>query len=241
MALTYMGLVNNVLTRLNEVNLTSGTFASESGFHAAVREAVNAAIFQINHQQFEWPFNYTSGSQTCTPGTYEYSLPSNCKTVDWETFYVNQDLALARPTQARWLSFMDYPHFRQTKQIDNINGGESARNVPQYVTRTQNTKFAVAPVPDQAYVIKFDYFKLPDKLVNYNDTTSIPDMYEEVILNGAMFYAEQFRQNPEVAAAYHQLFNKGIDDMRIILVPMAPYARDTRFDGGASMSRSGFY
>lgn len=241
MALTYMGLVNNVLTRLNEVNLTSGTFSSESGFHAAVREAVNAAIFQINHQQFEWPFNHASGSQVCTAGTYEYALPVNCKTVDWETFYVNQDLGLSRPTQARWLSVMDYPHFRATKMIDNINGGESARNVPMYVTRSQNQKFALAPVPDQAYTIKFDYWQLPTKLVNYNDTVTIPDMYEEVILNGAMFYAEQFRQNFEVAAAYKEMFIKGINEMRILLVPMAPYARDTRFEGGASMLRSGFY
>lgn len=241
MALTYLGLVNTVLTRLNEVNLTSSNFASADGFHAAVKEAVNAAIFQINHQQFEWPFNFSSGSQLCTVGTFEYSLPADCKTVDWESFYVNADLSLPIPTPAKFLESMDGQHFRQTRLINNLNDGSAGYNVPQWVARTQNTKFALSPVPNQAYVIKYDYWKLPVKLVLHGDTTTLPDAYEEVLINGAMFYAEAFRQNFEMANQYQGTFIKGINEMRIILVPTPPYARDTRFWGGAAMTRSGFY
>ena len=48
MAYNYIGLVNDVNRRLNEVELTSSNFTSAVGEYSAIKDAVNAAIRFIN-------------------------------------------------------------------------------------------------------------------------------------------------------------------------------------------------
>ena len=55
MAYNYLGLVNEVNRRLNEVELTSSNFASASGFYAQVKDSVNASIQEIDQEYPEWP------------------------------------------------------------------------------------------------------------------------------------------------------------------------------------------
>jgi len=47
MATTYLDLSNEVLRELNEVVLTSGTFASATGIQSFVKDAINKSIFDI--------------------------------------------------------------------------------------------------------------------------------------------------------------------------------------------------
>ena len=58
MAYNYIGLVNDVNHRLNEVELTSVNFSSAVGEYSAIKDAVNASIRYINQHEYEWPFNH---------------------------------------------------------------------------------------------------------------------------------------------------------------------------------------
>lgn len=86
MATTYLQLVNRVLNRLNEVNLTSSNFASITGVHATVKDAVNDSIKAIHAAAQEWPFLYSAISQTLTSGTNEYAHSRDL--VDWDSFKI---------------------------------------------------------------------------------------------------------------------------------------------------------
>jgi len=44
MAYDYLGLVNDVNRRLNEVELTSSNFAAATGEYSMIKDAVNSAI-----------------------------------------------------------------------------------------------------------------------------------------------------------------------------------------------------
>ena len=57
MAYDFIGLVNDVNSRLNEVELTTDNFATVTGFFAFAKEAVNSAIRQIQQEEYEWPWN----------------------------------------------------------------------------------------------------------------------------------------------------------------------------------------
>ena len=76
MAYDYIGLVNDVNRRLNEVELTSGNFATATGEYSMVKDAVNAAIRFINQHEYEWPFNHVEAEETLTAGTVRYAYPS---------------------------------------------------------------------------------------------------------------------------------------------------------------------
>ena len=73
MAYDYIGLVNDVNRRLNEVELVGGTgtnanFLNARGEYAMVKDAVNASIRFINQHEFEWPFNHVTEEEVLTPG-----------------------------------------------------------------------------------------------------------------------------------------------------------------------------
>ena len=50
MAYNYLGLVNEVNRRLNEVELTSSNFSTATGFYSQVKDSVNASIQEIDQE-----------------------------------------------------------------------------------------------------------------------------------------------------------------------------------------------
>ena len=97
MAESFLTLTNKVLVRLNEVELTSSTFASARGIQVQAKNAVNEALRYINQREFNYPFNHSSQTETLVPGTVRYTLPASTKTVDYNTFRIvkDQDLGVS--------------------------------------------------------------------------------------------------------------------------------------------------
>ena len=48
MAYNFLGLVNDINHRLNEVALTSSNFATAVGYYSIAKDAVNSAVRHIN-------------------------------------------------------------------------------------------------------------------------------------------------------------------------------------------------
>jgi len=76
MAETYLTLTNKVISRLNEVELTSANFTSARGIQVQCQNAVNEAIRYINQREYNYPFNHATATQTLTAGTVKYTVPS---------------------------------------------------------------------------------------------------------------------------------------------------------------------
>ena len=95
MSSSYLILTNNVLGRLNEVQLTASNFDSARGIQTQTKEAVNLSIRFINQKEFAFPFNHATETKTLTAGTVRYSLPTSTKHVDYNTFRLIKDDDLA--------------------------------------------------------------------------------------------------------------------------------------------------
>ena len=95
MSSSYLILTNNVLGRLNEVQLTASNFDSARGIQTQTKEAVNQSIRFINQKEFAFPFNHATETKTLTAGTVRYSLPTSTKHVDYNTFRLIKDDDLA--------------------------------------------------------------------------------------------------------------------------------------------------
>ena len=95
MSSSYLTLTNNVLGRLNEVQLTASNFDSARGIQTQTKEAINQSIRFINQKEFNFPFNHATETKTLTAGTVRYSLPTSTKHVDYNTFRLIKDDDLA--------------------------------------------------------------------------------------------------------------------------------------------------
>ena len=67
MATTYLNLTNEVLREINEIQLTSGTFAGAIGIQAFVKEAINRSLFDIANEEPQLPFFAAAASGGTDP------------------------------------------------------------------------------------------------------------------------------------------------------------------------------
>jgi len=183
MAYNYLGLVNDVNRRLNEVELTSSNFSTAIGFYSAAKDSVNSALRYINQTAYEWPFNHVEAEDPLTAGDVRYALPSDVKTVDFDSFRIKRNNTLGNATKKlAQLSYEDY----LDKYIDaEYSGDTSLRGVPQYVFRTPSQQYGVYPPPSAAFEVVYEYYRLPVDLLKYSDVPSMPEQFRSVIVDGA--------------------------------------------------------
>lgn len=225
MSTTYISLVNELLRRLNEVQLDTGGqgFDTVRNVQALAKDAVNSSIRLILHDGQEWPFLKTTTTQTLVAGTSTYSFPANLATVDWTTFYIKKLTAVDNePMKLRVLTYEDYlTNYRPFDDVAPAGGLE----VPRFVYQTYENKFGVTPLPNAAYEVEYVYWSFPSDLVNYNDTTVIPDRFRHVVLDGAMMFMMRHRSNEQSAAIHQGNFESGIRMMRRMLLDDPLYMR----------------
>jgi hypothetical protein len=102
------------------------------------------------------------------------------------------------------------------------NGG-----VPEYVVRTPDNNYLLYPFPNKSYVIKFDYYTFPSDLSAHGDTTTIPDRFAPVIVDGATAFVYQYRGETQQYQLNMQRFEQGIKNMQTLLVNKFSYLRST--------------
>lgn len=225
MAYDFLGLVNDVNRRLNEVELTSSNFNSARGFYSHAKDAVNSAIQDINQTHTEWPFNYSSEDEVLVVGQTRYDFPADTKLVDMETFRIRFNETLGVRTEK--LQIISYEEYLDRFVDQEYNTDTSLRSVPRFVFRAPNLQYGISPAPDQAYTLTFEYFINSPALSNFNDVPIIPEVYRHIVIDGSMYYAYLFRGNTQDALVAKDKFTQGLKNMRIILVNRYEYVRST--------------
>lgn len=225
MAYDYIGLTNEVNRRLNEVELTSANFSTATGFYAHIKDAVNAAIRDINHTHYEWPFNHILAEETLTAGTTRYAFPTDASTIDFDTFRIKENSTFANETVR--LGVITYDDYLQRFVDQEYSTDASKRDVPSYVFHAPSLEWGVVPAPDQAYEIAYEYYRIPVDLSSSTDVPSIPERFKQVVLDGAMYHAYMFRSNEQAATLAKTKFEEGIKKMRILLINRYVYMQST--------------
>ena len=223
MAYDYLGLVNDVNRRLNEVELTSGNFSTTTGYYSFAKDAVNASIRHIQHEEFEWPWNHVEESEILVAGTARYSMPYDCKTINMNTFRIKRNSTLNVETvKLKVLSYEEY--------LDKYSDSEynSSNTVPEYVVRTPSRELIFYPKPDKAYEVIYEYYRNGYDLELYSDVPSLPEQYRYVIIDGAMYNVYQFRGDMQAAQLAFDKFEQGIKQLRSLHINRTEYLRDTR-------------
>tara|TARA_S200002703_G_scaffold87405_2_gene75262 strand:- start:855 stop:1544 length:690 start_codon:yes stop_codon:yes gene_type:complete len=226
MAYDYIGLVNDVNRRLNEVELTTSNFASTTGYYSFAKDSVNSSIRHINQEEFEWPWNHVEASEVLTAGTARYSFPYDTKNVNMNTFRIRRDETLnVSTTKLRVLAYEEYLE----KYADSeYNVEVSNRGLPNYVVRTPSREYVLYPNPNKAYELVYEYYRDSYDLENPADVPNLPEQYRYVIVDGAMYYVYQFRGDTQAAQLSFSKFEQGIKHLRSLHINRTDYIRDSR-------------
>ena len=224
MAYDYIGLVNDVNRRLNEVELTTTNFGTATGEYSMIKDAVNASIRYINQHEYEWPFNHVTADETMTAGVVRYAFPTDAKTVDFDSFRIKRNATLGNDTKR--IKIITYEEYLD-KHVDIEYNTTDNRSMPDFVFRTPNQEFGFVKNPDKAYEYAYEYYRLPVDLINTTDVPTVPEQFRYIIVNGAMHFAYMFRGETQESQVTQQRFMEEIKSMRSLYVNRYDYLRST--------------
>ena len=108
-------------------------------------------------------------------------------------------------------------------QVAQFEGG----GIPQYVIRAPDNNYILYPFPIKSYTIKYDYFTFPTDMTAHGDTTTVPDRFAAVIIDGATAFVYQYRGETQQYQLNMQRFEQGIKNMQTLLINKFSYLRST--------------
>ena len=225
MAYNYLDLVNEINRRLNEVELNTTTFPTAIGFYQTAKDAVNSSIRHINHEEFSWPWNHREEEEVLSAGIVRYSYPEDAKLINMDSFRIKKNTTLNVETKK--LKAMDYQEYLDNYVDHEYNTSTNIRTVPRNIIRTPSQEFIFYPCPDKAYEVVYEYYQNPVSLSLHSDVPSVPKEFQHVIVDGAMFYAYQFRGDTQSAQISQQKFEQGIKYMRSLYINRYDYLRSS--------------
>ena len=225
MAYNFLELVNEINRRLNEVELNTTTFPTAIGFYQTAKDAVNSSIRHINHEEFSWPWNHREEEEVLSAGIVRYSYPEDAKLINMDSFRIKKNTTLNVETKK--LKSMDYQEYLDNYVDHEYNTNTNIRTVPRNIIRTPSQEFIFYPCPDKAYEVVYEYYQNPVSLVLHSDVPSVPKEFQHVIVDGAMFYAYQFRGDTQSAQISQQKFEQGIKYMRSLYINRYDYLRSS--------------
>lgn len=160
----------------------------------------------------------STGQYTITDGIYYFA--SGDAGVSVKINYIKQaDATTATVITAKHLSYVDYDFWRQTFFSSDLNAPMENQKAPDFIFKTRNlTEIGLTPVPDKIYNITYEYWLDGLDLSATTDTPLIPTRFNQVIIDGAIAYCYDFREDPQLAKTYRDKFAAGVNRMRIELI-----------------------
>jgi hypothetical protein len=134
----------------------------------------------------------------------------------------NEDLEV-ETVKLKVLNYEEYLDKYADSEYNSINTGQ-----PRFVVRAPSLELLFIPTADKAYEVVYEYYTVGFNLNLATDVPNLPEAYEHVIVDGAMYYVYQFRGDFQAANLALQKFEQGIKQLRSIYINRTEYLRDTR-------------
>ena len=113
----------------------------------------------------------------------------------------------------------------------------SRGGVPQYIVRTPDNNYLLYPFPDNAYTLAFDYYTFPTDLSAHGDTTSIPDRFAPIVVDGAVAFVYQYRGELQQYQLNFERFEQGIKNIQTLSINKYDYVRSSMINTPGGYSR----
>lgn len=177
---TFREIQDNVLAQLSKSDATTRN---------RVKNWVN-----LGQQDFVlrelWPFREETGTLNLVQGTQEYSLSGNFSDLDQQNII---SVTIQGANQAK-LVYWPYNQLRADKPDFDYD----AQAVPRryYINGGQ---IGFWPVPNGAYTVLIDYYKVATELSDDADVSIMPVGYREALMHYALSLEHDYNTDPDLA------------------------------------------
>lgn len=177
---TYKEIQDNVLAILSKSDATTRN---------RIKNWIN-----LGYQDFVlrelWPFRETTGTLATVAGTQEYSLTSNFSDIDAQNI-------IAVSIQGASNSKLVYWPYNQLRAQQPDFDYEGQAVPTRYYIKSGSIGFW--PLPDDAYTVFIDYYKVPTELSSDTSEPIIPIAYREALLRYALSVEHDYNTDPDLA------------------------------------------
>jgi hypothetical protein len=187
--MNYLELVNEVLSELDTP--TVATLTGATGLPKRTMRWVNRIIFDIFSRSNDWSFREATGILNTVAGVDTYSLAANVDVDGFKSVVVRESKSP--------LHYLDYEDWDQRNSITGL---------PGCFTIYQN-QIILSPSPDRVYTLDYKFQVKPTLLVNDADSPIIPEKWQYVLVDGAVYRAKLFL-NDEDFRDQQALYEQGI-------------------------------
>lgn len=196
--MTYLELVNKILIRLREPEVTS---VQDNPYSKLIGEFVNVVKREVE-DTYNWSALRSTISVTTTPDVYSYILTDS--TTRLRIFDVHDD------TNDFELKYQTTQWFDRQFQANT-----PARTNPMYynlngVTTDGDQQVDLFPIPDGAYVIRFNIYKPQDDLIDDTDVIQVPF---QPVVEGALARAISERGDDGGYTEQESRYNRVLSDL----------------------------
>lgn len=249
----FLDVTNEVLREMNEVPLTSASFASASGIQQHVKDCVNRAYLDIVNEEPQWPFLAVDESGSNSNNMYgnayvetvvgqrwytlkpsSTSLTTDYGYIDWDNFFLTTK-EVAGESAPYTMSNLSYSTIESWKDFSRVSENQDEADTQNYgkpihvLKSPDNRKMGLSPIPNKVYRVWFFAYTLPVELSSYSDEIVFPNTYRPVLLARSRYYVYQFKENPQMSAFSLQDYQRGLKLMKLNLMEPAPgYFKDDR-------------
>jgi len=183
--------------------LNTGDYVTIKGATPSGYNATNASVTRVNSTTF----TYTVSADLTTPATGTIlSIP----------FYSEKKLTK-----------IDLDGYRKQKYEERDREAiiNDTYDQPRWVVQKSDNNLIISPPADKEYTIYCEGFAAPAALSAHGDVPTIPAVYEQIIVDRALYHAYMYRDNVEEADRADDKFTKGVNNMRRVLIPLTDYIR----------------
>lgn len=221
---TYIQLVNKLLRKVNEVEVSEAGFNDAIGVTAAAKDCIIDALDTIYNAKYKWPWMLRNQAYTLATNSSIIPIPSDYASIDWDSFVILPD-----PSNnfiGQWLKPINQEEYWKYHFIDDQNkinqsGGNPTGDYPRYIVTglsgnsgtIQQSSVTPPNIIGHNLTIAFRYFRKPTRPVNANDVIDLPDDYQYVLYARALYYMYVFYDNTDRAAAMDADFKNVFNDM----------------------------
>lgn len=177
---TYKEIQDNVLDLLGK---------ADSSTRNRVKKWINLGQNDFVLREL-WPFREVTDTITTIAGTQEYTLSSEFTDIDASNII---SVAIQGASQKK-LTYWPFNQLRAYKP----DFDQDASAVPQ-IYYVKAGKIGFWPVPNDAYTVAVDYYKLPTELSSDSDTSIIPVSYRDALIHYALSMEHDYNTHPDLA------------------------------------------
>lgn len=179
----------NSTFREQQDNVLSLISKSDATTRNRIKNWLNMGYYDFVLREL-WPFRETTGTLNTVNGTQEYDLSTNFSDIDEQNII---SVAIQGASQVK-LVYWPFNQLRAQKPDFDYD----STSVPErYYLKSGNIGFW--PVPNAAYTVLIDYYKVPTEMSADSDTPIIPIAYREALVQYALNLEHDFNTDPDLS------------------------------------------